>query len=147
MRLYEKFRPPDLEQVIGHEAAKKQIQCTLRNGWGGKAFWISGPSGTGKTTLARIIAAYGASEMFVQEYDSADVATADVLARIGKKMKGVLKKPDYEPLASSPDNLRWRNTAQWARNSMVNEGLLKKDSPRGIWEISDKGKSYLRQNE
>ena len=68
---------------------------------------------------------------------------ADVLDRVGEKMKGTLKQWDYEPLASSPDNLRWRNTAQWARNSMVNEGLLKKDSPRGIWEISDKGKQYL----
>ncbi len=86
MRLYEKFRPPDLEQVIGHEAAKKQIQCTLRNGWGGKAFWISGPSGMGKTTLARIIASYGASQMFVQEYDSADVVTADVLDEIAYNM-------------------------------------------------------------
>ena len=28
---------------------------------------------------------------------------------------------------------------------MVNEGLLKKDSSRGVWEISDKGKSYLRK--
>jgi len=72
---------------------------------------------------------------------------ADVLDRVGKKMKGTLKKPDYEPLASSPDNLRWRNAAQWARNTMVNESLLKKDSPRGIWEISDKGESHLRQNE
>jgi hypothetical protein len=24
----------------------------------------------------------------------------------------------------------------------VNEGLLKKDSPRGVWEISGKGQSY-----
>jgi restriction system protein len=72
---------------------------------------------------------------------------ADVLDRVGKKMKGVLKKSDYEPLASGPDNLRWRNTGQWARNSMVNEGLLKKDSPRGVWEISDKGRSYLNENE
>lgn len=71
---------------------------------------------------------------------------ADVLDRVGKKMKGVLKKADYEPLASSPDNLRWRNAAQWARNSMVNEGLLKNDSPRGVWEISDKGKKHLEQN-
>ncbi len=71
---------------------------------------------------------------------------ADVLDRVGKRMKGVLKKPDYEPLSSGPDYLRWRNAAQWARNSMVNEGLLKKDSPRGIWEISDKGRSYLDQN-
>jgi restriction system protein len=46
----------------------------------------------------------------------------------------------------SPDNPRWRNAAQWARNSMVNEGLLKKDSPRGVWEISDKGKQYLTQS-
>jgi restriction system protein len=71
---------------------------------------------------------------------------AEVLDRVGKRMKGVLKKPDYEPLASGPDNPRWRNAAQWARNSMVNEGLLKKDSPRGVWEISDKGKSHLEQN-
>lgn len=68
---------------------------------------------------------------------------AEVLDRVGKKMKGVLKKPDYEPLASGPDNPRWRNATQWARNSMVNEGLLKKDSPRGVYGISDKGKQFL----
>jgi restriction system protein len=71
---------------------------------------------------------------------------ADVLDRVGKKMKGALKKSDYESLASGTDSLRWRNTAQWARNSMVNEGLLKKDSPRGVWEIGDKGKGHLKQN-
>ncbi len=68
---------------------------------------------------------------------------AEVLDRVGKKMKGILKKADYEPLASSPDNLRWRNAAQWARNSMVNDSLLKKDSPRGVWEITPKGTSHL----
>ena len=44
---------------------------------------------------------------------------------------------------NSPDNLRWRNAAQWARNSMVNDSLLKKDSPRGVWEITPKGTSHL----
>jgi len=71
---------------------------------------------------------------------------AGVLDRVGKRMKGTLKKPDFEPLASGPDNPRWRNAAQWARNAMVNEGLLKNDSPRGVWEISDKGKTHLEQN-
>ncbi|MCX5643220.1 MAG: winged helix-turn-helix domain-containing protein [Phycisphaerae bacterium] len=71
---------------------------------------------------------------------------AEVLDRVGKRMKGVLKKPDFEPLASGPDNPRWRNAAQWARNAMVNEGLLKKDSPRGVWEVSDKGRGHLEQN-
>lgn len=82
MRLYEKHRPATLEEVVGHEEAKRQIGIALRSGWGSKSFWISGPSGTGKTTLARIIAGVGASGMFVQEYDSADVVTADVLSEI-----------------------------------------------------------------
>jgi replication-associated recombination protein RarA len=82
MRLYEKYRPRDLAEVIGHDHAKRQIQCVLRNGWGGQAFWISGESGTGKTTLGRIIAAYGASDFFIQEYDSADVVTSEVLTDI-----------------------------------------------------------------
>lgn len=72
---------------------------------------------------------------------------AEVLDRVGEKMKGTLRQWDYEPLSSSPDNLRWRNAAQWARNSMVNEGLLKNDSPRGVWEISDKGRNYLKQQD
>ncbi len=71
---------------------------------------------------------------------------AHVLDKVGVKMKSTLKKWDYDPLSSSPDNPRWRNAAQWARNSMVNEGLLKNDSPRGIWEISDKGTSHLKEN-
>ena len=70
--------------------------------------------------------------------------TGEVLDRVGKKMKGVLKDVDHTPLASTPDNPRWRNAAQWARNSMVKEGLLKSDSPRGVWEITDRGKELLR---
>jgi restriction system protein len=67
----------------------------------------------------------------------------DVLLSVEKRMKSVLKKVDYEPLASDQDMPRWRNTGQWARNSMVKEGLLKGDSPRGIWEASDRGRQWL----
>ena len=67
-----------------------------------------------------------------------------MLDRVGQIMTGVLKDVDYQLLASSPDNLRWRNAAQWARNSMVQEGLLKADSPRGVWEITDKGREMLK---
>ena len=71
--------------------------------------------------------------------------TAEVLDGVGKKMKGVLKDVDNDPLASSPDNPRWRNAAQWARNSMVREGLLKPDSPRGVWEITEAGSTRLKR--
>lgn len=68
---------------------------------------------------------------------------SDVLDRVGEIMKPILKDVDYEPLSSSPDNPRWRNAAQWARQAMIYDGLLKNDSPRGIWEISDKGHRLL----
>jgi len=70
---------------------------------------------------------------------------ADILDRIKKAMKPVLKPVDYDPLASGPDNPRWRNTAQWARNSMIRDGLLKADSLRGFWEIADKGREMLNK--
>lgn len=71
---------------------------------------------------------------------------ADVLEQVREMMKPVLKEVDYQPLASGPDNPRWRNAAQWARNSMIKDGLLKSDSPRGVWEISDKGRALLESS-
>jgi hypothetical protein len=70
--------------------------------------------------------------------------TAQILDRVGQLMRGVLREVDYQPLTASPDLPRWRNAAQWARNSMVQNGLLKDDSPRGIWEISEAGTRYLQ---
>jgi hypothetical protein len=67
----------------------------------------------------------------------------DVLDRVGEIMKPVLQTVDHDPLASDRANPRWRNAAQWARNSMVQEGLLRADSPRGVWQITDLGRSRL----
>lgn len=68
---------------------------------------------------------------------------SQVLDRVLQGMKGVLRDVDYDPLASDPEMPRWRNAAQWARNSMVKEGLLRSNSPRGVWEISNKGVQFL----
>ncbi|EEP61368.1 winged helix-turn-helix domain-containing protein [Sulfurihydrogenibium yellowstonense] len=70
----------------------------------------------------------------------------DVLNLVHEKMKNILNSYDYEPLPSNPKQKRWENTAQWARNTMVNEGLLAKDSPRGIWEITEKGRKFYEEN-
>lgn len=69
---------------------------------------------------------------------------SEVLDGVLHRMKGVLRDVDYEPLASDPEMPRWKNAAQWARNSMVKEGLLRSNSPRGVWEISDGGVRFLR---
>jgi hypothetical protein len=70
--------------------------------------------------------------------------TKKVLDKLGEKMQGILKPIDYECHKSNDKQIRWRNTGQWARNKMVNsDGRMKKDSPNGTWEISDKGRKWL----
>jgi len=90
MNLYEKYRPQTFDDVLGQEKAVKTIERILERGWGGQAFWLSGASGTGKTTLGRIIAAVGADEFCIEEYDSADKLTFDALDKIedGQTMYG-----------------------------------------------------------
>jgi DNA polymerase-3 subunit gamma/tau len=82
MNLSEKYRPQTLNDVWGQDDATALLRCVLKNGWAGRAFWISGDSGTGKTTLARIIALQIAEDWFVQEYDSADALNKEALAQI-----------------------------------------------------------------
>ena len=66
-----------------------------------------------------------------------------VIQQLEDKMKGQLKPVDHERLKSG--QVRWKNTAQWARNELVTEGYLSKDSPRGVWEITEKGREYLKR--
>jgi Mrr N-terminal domain len=73
--------------------------------------------------------------------------TKDVLAVVKKLMKGVLKKVDYEKAGSSSrSETRWHKRAKWVRYDLIAEGLVKKDSLRGVWEISKMGRQYLTRN-
>lgn len=66
----------------------------------------------------------------------------DLLKTVELKVKALLTEVDYQRLPSGVD-IRWRNTAQWERWKLVKEGLLKTDSPSGIWELSNKGAEEL----
>ena len=71
---------------------------------------------------------------------------ADVLDRVGVSMKSELNVYDRECLASTANQARWRNTAQWARNAMVRENLMSSNSPHGLWEITEQGRRSLTNN-
>ncbi|MFN4992970.1 MAG: winged helix-turn-helix domain-containing protein, partial [Akkermansiaceae bacterium] len=71
--------------------------------------------------------------------------TRVVLDRVGEKMKSILKPLDYAVLPSDGKSIRWRNSAQWARNTMVNEDGRMKKTKNGTWEISDKGRKWLKE--
>ena len=86
MQLYEQHRPKRLDDVLGQPKAVSTIQRLIARGLGGRALWISGASGTGKTTLARIVAASIADSFYVQEYDSADMLTVSEIDKLAKDM-------------------------------------------------------------
>lgn len=69
---------------------------------------------------------------------------SDVLNNVFNKMKDQLKPKDME---KPPKGLaiRWKNGAQWERLRLINEGYLKKDSPRGIWEITEAGRKLYEK--
>lgn len=72
MRLYKRYRPQAFADVLGQDRAVTRLRSLVdRNALQGQALWISGASGTGKTTLARILAREFGAVMPV-EYDSAD---------------------------------------------------------------------------
>jgi len=68
----------------------------------------------------------------------------EVLSIVYEKMQHRLTEDDLKQLPSGGD-VRWRNTAKWERKHMVNEGLLRGDSPHGVWEMSDAGREYLER--
>ena len=61
--------------------------------------------------------------------------TRDVLSKVYEKMKDRLTPADLERLPSG-NAIRWRNYAMWTRQKLKEDGYLKSDSPKGIWEIS-----------
>lgn len=67
----------------------------------------------------------------------------DVLQRVEREMRPTLKPRDYETVPSDPNLPRWRNQAQWARNTLREDGRIEEVARNGIWEISDKGRVWL----
>jgi len=68
-----------------------------------------------------------------------------ILEKVYLKVKDKLTSRDLDELESNGEP-RWRNNAKWARNDMVIQGLLNKNSPYGIWEITEKGINYLQKS-
>lgn len=79
MQLYEKYRPDSMDAVAGHGKVKRGLRLIGdRSGWGGQVFWFAGPSGTGKTTVARIIAASIADGFSTEELNASELSVGTI---------------------------------------------------------------------
>lgn len=85
--LYEKHRPTSFADVVGQDKAIAKLQAICaRGGFGGRAYWLSGQSGTGKTTIAKIIAAHVADDYATWEYVGREL-TANEIVELAKSMR------------------------------------------------------------
>lgn len=94
---YKRHRPKKFSDVLGQGGAVKILEDMVRKKKVPHAILMSGPSGVGKTTIARILAnKLGASEWDTQEINSAnfrgidtprDIAKSMVMAPVGGKCR------------------------------------------------------------
>src|SRR5918992_1224735 len=54
--LYRKYRPQDFDDVVGQEGVVRTLKNAVASGQVRQAYLFAGPRGTGKTSLARILA-------------------------------------------------------------------------------------------
>lgn len=78
MQLHEQYRPQTWADVVGQDKAIAKVQALARRGLAGRAYWISGQSGTGKTTIGKLIAAEVASDLCTEEVDAAGLTVAQL---------------------------------------------------------------------
>ena len=86
MRLYEQYRPKSFDEVVGQDKVIRKIAALRRRGLSGRVFWIAGSSGTGKTTIARLIASEVADPISTLEID-ANKLNAAMLDDIERTMR------------------------------------------------------------
>lgn len=77
--LYEQHRPRQWQDVVGQDKTLRKIEVLRKRGLAGRAYWISGQSGTGKTTIARLLAAEIADEFATVEIDAEQLTPAKLV--------------------------------------------------------------------
>jgi Bacterial RNA polymerase, alpha chain C terminal domain/Mrr N-terminal domain len=63
----------------------------------------------------------------------------DVRALLGPVMAPKLLEGDLENVSTGDP--RWWNAVCWERSDLVKDGLMRADSDRGVWEMSDEGRN------
>ena len=88
--LHTKYRPTEFEDVVGQDSVVRSLKGVLEKG-SSQAFLFTGPSGTGKTTLARIVASkMGCALQDLIEIDAATYTGIDAMREV---TAGLVYKP------------------------------------------------------
>ena len=67
--------------------------------------------------------------------------TVDLRPDMKRRMESALLPGDRKRVSTGDE--RWWNAICWERNDLVKEGYFRDDSPRGTWELSEKGIEHV----
>ena len=86
--LYRKYRPQKWDEVIGQEHVVRTLTNAVKLGRVSHAYLFSGPRGTGKTTIARLLAkSIGCSNLDLIEIDAASNRGIDEIRELREGIK------------------------------------------------------------
>ena len=95
--LYRKYRPQEWNEVIGQEHVVRTLTNALKLGRVGHAYLFSGPRGTGKTTIARLLAkSLECSDLDLIEIDAASNRGIDEIRELREGIKFAPTKGKYK---------------------------------------------------
>lgn len=116
MQLYERLRPQTLEQVVGQDKAVAVCRGLIAAGLGGRAVLLTGQSGTGKTTIAKILAGELAHELCTDELDAGDLTVA--------RLKDFERHLDYRGMGGNGGRAVIVNEAHGLKREVVRQLLV-----------------------
>jgi DNA polymerase III gamma/tau subunit len=107
VQLTERYRPQSWSDVVGQDKVVSRIRALAKRGLAGRAYWLSGQSGTGKTTIARLIAGEVAGDWDIEELD-AGALTVAALREVerGLSFRGLSEKGGKAVIVNEAHGLR-----------------------------------------
>ena len=68
----------------------------------------------------------------------------EVTGEVGRRLIQKLTPMDLQPLPSG--SIRWENRVHFVRLRLVDEGLLARDAPRGVWRLTPAGHERAKED-